>query len=131
MHSKHAVISQPLASEGTTQPASVMEASTSQAADADKALDAMDGDGFVLVDKHDAVECLAFYIAACIQDLPEAQQMTPRQLQLALVEALRVGGCRPCGSRDASAHGFNWYLKACKVTAAVFGMQGRASVTTA
>ncbi|KAG2432350.1 hypothetical protein HYH02_012924 [Chlamydomonas schloesseri] len=55
----------------------------------DQAVDAADGDGFILVDKHDCVECLAFYIAACIQDLPEAQQMTPRQLQLALVEALR------------------------------------------
>ncbi|KAG2439665.1 hypothetical protein HXX76_005015 [Chlamydomonas incerta] len=88
---QNAATSQPLTADAPAEVAAVETASSfSPAANAAaQVLDASDGDGFVLVDKHDAVECLAFYIAACIQDLPEAQQLTPRQLQLALVEALR------------------------------------------
>ncbi|EFJ53240.1 hypothetical protein VOLCADRAFT_115817 [Volvox carteri f. nagariensis] len=33
---------------------------------------------------------MAFYIAACISDLPEAQSLTPKQLQTALLDALRT-----------------------------------------
>ncbi|KAG2502250.1 hypothetical protein HYH03_000736 [Edaphochlamys debaryana] len=47
-------------------------------------------DDFVLLEKQDAVESMAFYIAACVMDMPEAQQLTPKQLQAALLDALRT-----------------------------------------
>ncbi|GIL92209.1 hypothetical protein Vretimale_18491 [Volvox reticuliferus] len=47
-------------------------------------------DSFVVIDKKDAVESMAFYIASCITDLPEAQTLTPKQLQTALLDALRT-----------------------------------------
>ncbi|GLC46379.1 hypothetical protein PLESTB_001768900 [Pleodorina starrii] len=47
-------------------------------------------DSFVVIDKKDAVESMAFYVAACIADLPEAQALTPKELQSALVDALRT-----------------------------------------
>ncbi|GLI61513.1 hypothetical protein VaNZ11_003893 [Volvox africanus] len=47
-------------------------------------------DSFVVIDKKDAVESMAYYIAACISDLPEAQTLTPKQLQTALLDALRT-----------------------------------------
>ncbi|KXZ45818.1 hypothetical protein GPECTOR_50g612 [Gonium pectorale] len=47
-------------------------------------------EGWVTVDKKDAVASMAYYIAACIIDLPEAQSLSPKQLQAALVDALRM-----------------------------------------
>lgn len=44
---------------------------------------------FVMVEKQHAIEAMAFYIAACIMDMPESNSLTPKQLQAALVEALR------------------------------------------
>ncbi|GFR50990.1 hypothetical protein Agub_g13316 [Astrephomene gubernaculifera] len=52
--------------------------------------DAHQQDSFIVVEKRDAVEAMAYYIAACIVDLPEAQALEPKQLQAALVDALRA-----------------------------------------
>lgn len=41
-------------------------------------------DGFVMVEKQDAVEAMAYYIASFVQQMPEAQTMEPKQLQMAL-----------------------------------------------
>lgn len=46
-------------------------------------------DDFVLVEKIDAVEALAFYIASFLTSSPEAQNMTPIELQRALAATLQ------------------------------------------
>lgn len=47
-------------------------------------------DGFVVVEKTDAVEALAYYIAMCVMSAPEAQAVAPAVLQKALVQTLKV-----------------------------------------
>lgn len=48
------------------------------------------GDDFLVVDKEDAVEALAYYLAQCITKHPEAQALPPKQLQQAVSMALQV-----------------------------------------
>ncbi len=60
---------------------------------------------FVMVEKQHAIEAMAFYIAACIMDMPESNSLTPKQLQAALVEALRVRACQSCHSAESDVWG--------------------------
>lgn len=48
---------------------------------------------FIVVERHDAIEAMAYYIAICVMDMPEAQAMTPAALQQALSQTLRVRFC--------------------------------------
>jgi hypothetical protein len=54
---------------------------------------------FVVINKDDAVEAMAYYIAMYISRLPEAQRMGPKELQSALKEAFTVS--KPARARTA------------------------------
>lgn len=45
---------------------------------------------FVVIDKNDAVEAMAYYIALYISRMPEAQRMQPKELQMALRETFAI-----------------------------------------
>lgn len=45
---------------------------------------------FEMVEREDAVEAMAYYIAQCLSKHPEAQVMSPKQLQDALSTALKT-----------------------------------------
>ena len=55
-----------------------------------------DADEFVILEKRDAIEAFAYYLADILVDMPEAQALGPKQLQAALVETLRVRCRVPC-----------------------------------
>ncbi|MEW5303663.1 MAG: hypothetical protein WDW36_006334 [Sanguina aurantia] len=46
-------------------------------------------EGYVMVDKEDAVGALAWYIATVLAKLPEAQALPPAELQAALISTLQ------------------------------------------
>lgn len=50
----------------------------------------MTPEGYVMVDKDDAVGALAWYIATVLAKLPEAQALPPAELQAALIATLQV-----------------------------------------
>lgn len=57
-------------------------------------------EGFVVVEKTDAVDALAYYIAMCVMNSPEAQAVSPAVLQQALVQTLRVSAHPECTSPE-------------------------------
>jgi hypothetical protein len=48
------------------------------------------GDVFEVVQRQDAVDAMAFYIAQCLAQHPEARGLTPKQIQDALAVTLKV-----------------------------------------
>lgn len=60
---------------------------------------------WTVIDKADAVDAMASYLAAWLSQTPEAQNLDPLQLQAALLESIKVShelqprcchSCSPC-----------------------------------
>jgi hypothetical protein len=72
-------------------------------------------DDFVILEKQDAIEAVAYYIASFVQQSPEAQALGPKELQQALQVTFKVGA--PCASGPPGTC-FNvhpqWCHRACR-----------------
>lgn len=64
-------------------------AAGNNSSDGDSSSSSASHDDWVQVEKDDAVQAMAYYIALVVAGLPEAQNMPPAQLQEALAQTLR------------------------------------------
>jgi hypothetical protein len=79
----------PLAAPAAGHPAPGSSGQAAAAATAAAAA-AADPDDFVVLEREDAVEAIAYYIATYVARTPEAQRMEPRQLHAALQQTFKV-----------------------------------------
>lgn len=56
----------------------------------------MSSEGFVMIDRQQAIEAMAFYIAESLMRCPQAVSMNPRQLQIGIVDAIQVRNMSMC-----------------------------------
>ena len=52
-------------------------------------------DSYIMVEKEDVLEAIGSFVAAYIAELPQAQNLPPAELQLAITKAFKVA-LQPC-----------------------------------